>query len=193
MSAEIAFHSMKLELMAAIHVQRMLRGWVRNTVEQKAAESDAPRDATGLTAAQKESLRQARAEHRAQPRHVAIVGWQRNFGRLLRAFDARLPRGSHIFLLSEKEVWWRRRDLATEGLAEDGTATSAGEFFGTKPTAGRKQSFGPQEQMDYDGGEGGGDADGGDDGGGDADADADADGEVEGEAGESEEEEECLG
>ena len=64
---------------------------------------------------------------------MAVVGWQRNFGRMLRAFDARLPPGSKIYILSEKEVWFRRKDLATEGLSEYGGAIQVEAFLRFKP------------------------------------------------------------
>ena len=97
---------LRLEFMAALHVQRVVRGWFRrqHLLHSVADDPNAPQDKTGLTAMQKARLHEKCFAQREQPRVVAIVGWQRNFGRLLRAFDARLPKGSHIFLLSEKEA-----------------------------------------------------------------------------------------
>lgn len=79
------------------------------------------------------NLRREFRDATPKPRVVAVVGWQRNFGRMLRAFDARLPPGSKIFILSEKEVWFRRKDLATEGLAEYGGAIQVESFLRFKP------------------------------------------------------------
>ena len=87
-------------------------------------------------------------------------------------------------------MWWRRRDLATEGLADDGTAIERIHFLRTKPKKG-KLTLGPKEGWTYDGG--GGDGDVGEGGGGEDEGDAgDGDGDdaadEEGDGGEDEEE-----
>lgn len=154
MSQEIDRHTLRLELMAAICVQKMVRGWFKRNRHEHAADVEhTPLDATGLSDAKKAALK-ASAQRVASPKVVAIVGWQRNFGRLLRAFDAQLPPGSQIYLLSSREVWWRRKDLTTEGLADDGSATLSGCFskVAKKDKGGR--SMGPQERDDYDGEDG---------------------------------------
>ena len=82
MSAEVALQRVRLDLMAALHVQRMIRSWCKHRAGQQPhpplVESDAPRDATGLTAAQKERLRRARAHEDLDVRvlhgHIRVVG-----------------------------------------------------------------------------------------------------------------------
>jgi len=53
---------------------------------------------------------------------VLLIGWQRHIGNLLRALDSRLPPDSQLWILSEKNKAWRANELASEGLALDGSA-----------------------------------------------------------------------
>ena len=137
LSAVLRSKQRRLQLMAVVYVQQVARAWiVRHRKAQEAAwaeeECDSGyqprRDATGLTPAQSATLRKGLRSVTHRPRIVAVVGWQHNFGRVLRALDQRLPKGSIIFILSKLQVWERRRDLATSGMAELGGALEVDPF-----------------------------------------------------------------
>ena len=143
LSAALRSKQLRLQFMAVVYVQQMARAWLarhRKAKEEALAEAswDAEesrdagfqprRDATGLTPAQSAALRKALRSVSHRPRIVAVVGWQHNFGRVLRALDQRLPKGSIIFILSKLHVWERRRDLATSGMAELGGALEVEPF-----------------------------------------------------------------
>ena len=143
LSAALRSKQLRLQFMAVVYVQQMARAWLarhRKAKEEALAEAswDAEesrdagfqprRDATGLTPAQSAALRKALRSVTHRPRIVAVVGWQHNFGRVLRALDQRLPKGSIIFILSKLHVWERRRDLATSGMAELGGALEVEPF-----------------------------------------------------------------
>ena len=63
---------------------------------------------------------------------MAVVGWQHNFGRVLRALDQRLPKGSTIVILSKLHVRERRRDLASSGMSEQGGPLEMEAFLRSK-------------------------------------------------------------
>ena len=143
LSAALRSKQLRLQFMAVVYVQQMARAWLarhRKAKEEALAEAswDAEesrdagfqprRDATGLTPAQSAALRKALRSVTHRPRIVTVVGWQHNFGRVLRALDQRLPKGSIIFILSKLHVWERRRDLATSGMAELGGALEVEPF-----------------------------------------------------------------
>ena len=141
LSAALRSKQLRLQFMAVVYVQQMARAWLarHRKAKEEAGESwDAEesrdagfqprRDATGLTPAQSAALRKALRSVSHRPRIVAVVGWQHNFGRVLRALDQRLPKGSIIFILSKLHVWERRRDLATSGMAELGGALEVKPF-----------------------------------------------------------------
>ena len=55
-------------------------------------------------------------------RCIIFIGWQRGFESLLRLLDARLPPKSEVHILSEQTALNRTLELASEGLALDGSA-----------------------------------------------------------------------
>ena len=130
----------QLALMATVHVQTMVRAWLarREELDPWEASEDEPLDLIDPTITQRQSsvLRRNLMFQVDAPKIVAIVGWQHNFGRVLRALDKRLPKGSYIFILSNLPVWQRRRDLGQEGLNEDGGALEVESFL--RPRAGEK-------------------------------------------------------
>ena len=60
-----------------------------------------------------------------KPQVVLLVGWTPGIGSLLRAFDARLLKGSELFVLSEKTLKWRTTEMAAEGMELDGRSVYA--------------------------------------------------------------------
>jgi len=55
-------------------------------------------------------------------RCIIFIGWQRGFESLLRLLDGRLPPNSEVHILSEQTAVNRTLELASEGLALDGSA-----------------------------------------------------------------------
>ena len=58
----------------------------------------------------------------ATPKVVLLVGWSQSLGQLLRAFDARLPDGSEMYILADREMSARQSDMEADGIALDGSA-----------------------------------------------------------------------
>ena len=54
-------------------------------------------------------------------RKVIVVGWQRGFEVLLRTFDAKLPKNSQLFVVSEQPLKWREAEMANEDIPLNGT------------------------------------------------------------------------
>ena len=58
------------------------------------------------------------------PKVVLLIGWSQSLGQLLRAFDARLPEGSTMYILADREMSARKSDMEADGIALDGSAAS---------------------------------------------------------------------
>lgn len=61
----------------------------------------------------------------ATPKVVLLIGWSQSLGQLLRAFDARLPYGSEMYILADREMSARQSDMEADGIALDGSARVA--------------------------------------------------------------------
>ena len=88
---------------------------------EPAASTPAPRE-TAATRTPAAANPGAAARVCEEKKKILLVGWSLNLGSLLRAFDARLAKGSEMWVLGRRPLVAREVDMAADGLQLSGEA-----------------------------------------------------------------------